>query len=321
MATEIPISFPQVEPIYLEDLTTAEVTGTGVFDVLMQAHKAHLDQQFKDNRIRGTEYATVYLGSLEAVLQGAITFLLQKDKTALEAALVAKQIELVEVEKEKALAELANIQALLPKVDAEIAYLVAQTEALQAKNPVEIEALQTEISLKEAQIPVMIKELDLKEAEIAIAQAQATKIPAEVLHTEAQTNMVSKQALSEIERAKVLIAEECKLRAEYDVLMQNKEKVAEEKQLLLWKTNTEKAQTLGAGVDPDSVIGKQKNLYQAQADGFKRDAEQKAAKVMVDSWNVRRTTDSTQTSGNANNKLDDTFVGQAVAKLLSGVGA
>lgn len=37
------------------------------------------------------------------------------------------------------------------------------------------------------------------------------------------------------------------------------------------------------------VIGKQKALFQKQTDGFDRDAEQKLAKIMVDSWSVRTT--------------------------------
>lgn len=268
-----------VDPITLSDLTIAQINGTGVFDVLMQAANEHLQQEFKLGRIKGTEYATVYLGSLEHVLRESVNFLLQKDKQVLDALLIAKQIELADVEKLKVEAELALVQAQLPEIQAKVQLLGAQTSALTQKTPVE------------------------------------------VAHVQAQTGLVSKQTLTEEEQAKVLIAQECKLRAEYDVMMENKLKTAEERQLLIWKTNTEKAQTTGAGVDSNSVIGKQKQLYQAQADGFQRDAEQKAAKVMVDSWNVRRTTDSTGVDGNGSNNLSDASVGRAVSRLLTGVGA
>ena len=50
------------------------------------------------------------------------------------------------------------------------------------------------------------------------------------------------------------------------------------------------------------------------------DAEQKAAKLMVDSWNVRRTTDE-GTVADGTNRLSDYYVGNAVAKLLAGIGA
>lgn len=213
-----PVVLPTLDPVTLEDLTVATVDGTGVFDVLMRATKAHLEQEFKLGRIKGTEYSTVYLGSLQAVLQSAITFLLEKDKNALEAQLLAQQILNAEKERE------------------------------------------------------------------------------------------------------VLEAQICKLKAEYDVIMLQKDKTAEERNLLIWKTNTEKAQTQGAGVDENSVIGKQRNLYQAQKDGFERDAEQKAAKLLVDTWTVRRTTDS-GTEAKAENSLSDGHIKRAVDKVLQGVGA
>lgn len=214
------------------DLTQASLDGTGVFDVLMRANKAHLESEFAKGRIKGPEYATVYLGSLESVMTTALQFLLQKDQASLQAQLISKQIE---------------------KLD--------------------------------------------KEIDLVVQQTANAAIEAEVLH-----------------------AQKCKLQAEFDVLLQSKLKTAAEVTLLAQKTQTEKAQTVGVGVDADSVIGRQKALYQAQTDGFQRDAEQKAAKLMVDSWNVRRTTDE-GTVADGTNMLYDPAVGRAVNKLLQGVGA
>ena len=117
-----------------------------------------------------------------------------------------------------------------------------------------------------------------------------------------------------------LVAQECKLRAEYDLTMASITRTNEEVALLTQKTATERAQVTAMGVDADSVVGRQKGLYLAQADGFKRDAEQKATKIMVDSWNVRRTTDEA-TVADSTNMLNDAAVGRAVTKLLTGVGA
>lgn len=66
-----------VTPITLPELTTATVDGTGVYDTLMRAHKGHLEQEFRGGRIKGTDYANVYLGSLQATLQTSLQFLLQ----------------------------------------------------------------------------------------------------------------------------------------------------------------------------------------------------------------------------------------------------
>lgn len=209
----------------LSDLTQASLEGEGVFDVLMRATKAHLEGEFKANRIRGTEYSTVYLGALQQTMQTALAFLLQKQKADLEAQLMAKQIELT------------NQQ----RINAEV--------------------------------------------EMTVLQAQ-----------------------------------KCKLDAEYDLVLGNTLKTASETTLLGQKTVTEKAQVSALGVDADSVIGKQKALYGAQTAGFARDAEQKAAKLMADTWNVRRTTDE-GTVADATNMLNDATVGRAINKMLQGVGA
>ncbi len=218
--------------IITAEFTEAAVDGGGVFDHLMRAAKAHLEQEYASNRIRGPEYSQVYLGSMQSAMQYALQFVLEKQRADKQADLLAAQI----VTEEKQ-------QALL---------------------------------------------------------------------TQQQINAVTEET--------VLVAQECKLRAEYDVLMEQKLKVVAETALLTQKKATEKAQTVGAGVDLDSMIGRQKALYLAQADGFKRDAEQKAAKVLVDSWNVRRTTDEA-TQANITNKLADEYVGDAIGQLLAGVGA
>jgi hypothetical protein len=83
---------------------------------------------------------------------------------------------------------------------------------------------------------------------------------------------------------------------------------------------TEQAQVTALGVDENSVIGKQKALYTAQTNGFARDAEQKAAKLMSDTWAVRRTTDEA-TVADATNVLHDVAIGRAINKMLAGVGA
>lgn len=237
----------------IADLTQAKVDGVGVFDVLMRANKAHLEQEFKLGRIKGPEYSTVYLGSLQSVLQAAITFLLEKDKSALQAQLLEQQI------------------------------LVAQIEVQKAQN-------------------------------------ELLKIQAEVGLVKAQVGLVTQQMANAVLEGKVLVAQECKLRAEYDLLVNQNLKVTQETALLQQKVITEQAQTQAIGVDPDSVIGKQKALYTAQTDGFKRDAEQKATKLLIDTWNTRRVTDEA-TVADGVNMLNDATIGRAVNKLLTGVGA
>ena len=209
----------------IAELSAATIEGTGTFDVLMRAVKVHLEAEFAKGRIKGPEYATVYLGSMDMALKSALQFLLEKRKNDLEAVLLQAQIDL-----------------------------------------------------------------------------EAQKL------------------LNAIQEEQVLIAQKCKLQAEFDLTQAQTERTNEELALLTQKTATERAQTQATGVDDNSVIGKQKLLYAAQTAGFARDAEQKAAKLMADTWSVRRTTDE-GTVADATNLLYDTAVGRAITKMLDGVGA
>lgn len=205
-------------PITTADLTLGTISGTGVFDTLMAANKAHIEAEYSKGRITGADYSTVYLGMVQATLSASVQFLVQRDKIALEADLLRQQI------------------------------------------------------------------------------------------------------INETKQGELIDAQVCKLKAEYDLTMANLAKTGNETTLLAQKIVTEKAQTLELGVDNNSVIGKQKALYQAQTDGFSRDAEQKVAKLLTDTWNARRMTDD-GTIADGTNKLDDATIGRAVTKMLAGVQA
>ena len=68
-----------------------EWQGTGIFDELIKAINGNIKVQFDSGRIKGTEYADVYLGSLQTAMSEAMKFMLVKDLTE-------KDIELKEVE-------------------------------------------------------------------------------------------------------------------------------------------------------------------------------------------------------------------------------
>ena len=240
------------KPITLEDLTQAKVDGTWAFDTLMRAMVGHLELEFNKGRLRGADYANVYLNSLTPVLQNSVVFLLQKDEAAGKAALVEAQVRLTEVQILLAEAELAR---------------------------------------------------EILNKELIAAQVEKTK--AETVNLGQQLNN--------------LMAEECVLKSQFDINKSQNLQVVAQTTLVNQKVATEKAQTSGVGIEPTSVIGKQIKLYEAQSEGFKRDAEQKAAKIMIDSWNVRRTTD-VGTVADATNQLSDPNIGRAVTALLGGVG-
>lgn len=325
-----PLQNTTIPALQLADLTQITVEGMGAFDVLMRANKAHLEQEFNKGRIKGAEYATVYLGSLQPVLQAALGFLLQKDKTALEAQLIQQQILLAEAQVAKMTLEGQLVTAEIAKANASV--LLVQAEVLKANAEkdrilAEITKLGKDSALIQAQAELAAQQkLNLAAEALnipkqgALIDSNKAKVDSENLLVIQQKANLTAQALNIPKEGLVLDGTKCKLDAEYTLLTATITKTATENSLITQKIASEKAQISNTGVEADSVIGKQKALYQAQSDGFKRDAEQKAAKVMVDSWNVRRTTDDT-TAATTTNKLDDASVGTVVGKLISGIGA
>lgn len=344
-----------------EDLTEATLEGGGVFDLLMRANNQHLLEEYKKNRIKGPEYAQVYLGGLQAAMQHALQFLLEKQRADAQADLIRAQID-TEVAQQGLIAKQTD------QVDAEIGLTIAQTgltdqqktnlvaEALNIPKQgqlldKQIEVADAEITLKgnqgaligeqvnteiknnkeggliDQQIATAKAQAELTEQQVLNLVAEALNIPKQGLLIDAQVakvghegDLIGQQTINAVTEELVLVAQECKLRGEYDLILEQVLKTTAESALLQQRMKTEKAQTSGAGVDADSVLGRQKALHSAQAEGFIRDAEQKAAKIMVDSWNVRRTTDE-DTQANAANRLSDTHVGRVMEKLLSGVNA
>ena len=106
------------------------------------------------------------------------------------------------------------------------------------------------------------------------------------------------------------------------------EKLNAEIGLLRQKTVSELANTSDALVEglgfnlSTSVAGsvsRQNNLYEAQTAGFSRDAEQKLAKILVDTWSVRRTTDDA-TIASATNGLGDAEILEVLNVAKAGIG-
>lgn len=282
--------------ITLSDLTQTTIDGTGVFDSLMRAHKAHLEAEYNKQRIKGPEYSTVYLGSLNTVMGAAMQFLLQREKVDLEAQLLAQQLVIAKIEEQKVQAELAILQSNLLKIPVEILHVEAQTLHTKAQTAM-----------------VEQQKLNLI-AELAIITQNALKIPAEILRIKAETANVEAKTLNVEKEGRVLENQICKLKAEFDLLVLNKAKTTNETALLAQKVATEKAQISFAGVDDKSIVGAQRLLYKAQREGFQRDAEQKAATILVGTWNTRRMTNDTEI-----NTITDGEIGVAVTKLLSGL--
>lgn len=65
--------------------TVPSATYTGIFDVLMEAVNQQIYKQWEANRITGTDYANVYLGAMQTVLQQSVQFALNAETAGLQA--------------------------------------------------------------------------------------------------------------------------------------------------------------------------------------------------------------------------------------------
>ena len=52
--------------------------GTGIFDVLISAVNSNIKIQYDNDRIKGSDYANVYMSSMQSVLQASVQFLLEE---------------------------------------------------------------------------------------------------------------------------------------------------------------------------------------------------------------------------------------------------
>lgn len=252
--------------LHIEDLTTLELQGSGVWDKLLRNMRVQLNEQFEKNRITGPTYGQVYAATYEATLQAAISFLLAKERQALE----FKQLEL---QNDLTQAQIDQIHDQMQKTPYEIAQIEAQTANVQKDTELKDYQLST---LYPAQLEQTNKQIELLQAQVEVQKEQLELVREQVEQAKAQTDYYAQ------------------------------------------KTITEKAQTDSSVIGDNSVIDIQIDLMGAQKEGYQRNAEQQAAQILSNTWNVRRQTDE-DTSANTTNLLDDATVGKTIQKLLAGV--
>ena len=205
-----------------------------------------------------------------------------KDLLIKDSQLLQMEADLIKTENESqvVLNQAAKLVSDKLLVDANIL-----TEAKQRDNLVK------DLELKDSQLLQMAQDLIKSVSENELILSQKLKIEADVLLTNASkdTEVVRKENLEkdlELKASQLLqmAADLIKSQTENTVLQEQKLKTASEVALLDQKIATEKAQIVDTvnGLPVTGVIGKQKQLYTAQTDGFARDAEQKATKILLD---------------------------------------
>ena len=315
-------------------LTTASVDGTGVFDVLMKAVKQHLLEEYNADRVTGDEYTKLYLGTMTAVMQTSVQYILnaqQEEHIQAEIALV----------RQKTVTELAQTDNDIPvglgfNGDTNIEGLVFLEKEKLRQNNLLIDAQVSQAKASEALLgQQIITELartgddfsQATEAGHGFNAANALKGLLELEKQVTEQKLVTELAnTSDTKPASLgLMTGTTAITGLVDV---QKKKAEAENTLLAQKTNTELAQTSGTvrvgapylntSTTVAGVIAKQTDLYAAQTLGFSRDAEQKVLKMLMDAWAIS----ATQQDGTASvkNGLDDPSLLAVMNKVRQGIG-
>ena len=368
----------------IAELTTGSLTGTGVFDVLLQTLRLHLDREFTSGRITGTAYATVYSQALTSFLGQATAYCLSKAKLALELKQMQEVIELTQLQQTKLIAETSLVESQQSQVEAETAKVLYETTYVLPENVKVIKNQQDQLIAQTNKVTtdtvISIKQGHLTDAQTCQVKAETNKVNAEVTlklpedvelikrnqaSVTAQTtqvtyttaNLLPKQvdqltaqiagttaqtaqatytttnllpaqltqltaqtAGTTAQTAQAAFTTTYLLPAQLSHTEAQTASVDAQTDLYTQKKATELAQTVSTPA-ANSVMGVQNALMVKQAENYERDAEQKAAKIMIDTWNVRRNQDPDTAEMLESNRLREQDIGIAVAALLAGLSA
>jgi hypothetical protein len=193
-------------------------------------------------------------------------------------------------------------------------YLGSMTQVLQTATQFILAKGVTsqQVILLAEQIKTAEQDTLLKAGQVALTTAQTTQITA-------QTALINQQLLSETENTKLITQNVANAVTQNAVMVKQIEKLEKEIEAAqegIFNSQAQRVDTVNL-LPVAGVLGKQKDLYQAQINGFTRDSEQKLSKILLDTWSVSRTTnDAVQVPENANN----TSIDQVLAVAKQGIG-
>ncbi len=313
------------------DLTDRNVNGSGLFDGLMQAMKAHIQVEYEKGRITGEEYAKVYIAAIQSALGSSVQYLLATDQAYWQAVMAQKQAQAAEVgvitarlQNETAKANLASARLqtqseaakyALAKIQlstSDIQYSLLQAQVAQAEYqnasilPAQLAQLQKEterlnyelVNMMPKELTRIDKQIEQASAQISMTAAQKDQVlyqtsalmPAQLLGIQAETDVKEYQATT------LLPAQVSGYTADTTgKIFTNDFLLPAQLVSLNEQTEGHRAKTSETrmdGVTPIAgAIGKQKALHQQQIDSYKRDAEAKIGKMLLDTWITQKSLD------------------------------
>ena len=299
--------------IILSDLTnsTDHVEGTGVFDVLIQAVERHVNSQYEEGRLAGTDFATVYLGSMQSVLSEAVKYLMTEQQADRQADLISAQIlsetknhevgGVIDLNKRKLQEE---IDLIIAKTAAEYENIGASTQntvrqnLLNSKQVIKVEK-DTELVISQNSELLLngpeerLLTIEKKKATTSGALDNTNKTNADVALTNAQEVKTISETLHERYAAIAKLDKELGYTVTFTLDGSVTNFVASTDGLIdkniAW-TGSRDAEQLAATTRQNSESAKKVLLLEAQTTGFKTDSKQKMLKLMMDGIAVDTTT-------------------------------
>ena len=162
-----------VDPVTIDELTSRQVGGPGVFDAIMESLYNHLKREYDENRITGAEYVKAYIQLSEAGLSQAVSFTLQKNQAYWNAVLAQAQ------------AVTAGIQAQIAAMTAKVQFARIKAEALGIAANYALTTMK--LATEDAQHALVCKQKTLVEAQTVTEIEQAALVH-EQTNTQTETS-------------------------------------------------------------------------------------------------------------------------------------
>lgn len=271
--------YGKVTPITVEQLTTREPGGAGVFDALMDTYRLHLREEMEKGRITGAEYTKAYIALAESAMNQAATFLLGKDQAFWQAQTAQLGAMTARIEFESAKVRLAAVQ--LEALNQEANYALTKMKLASE----DIDYCISKFNLEQT-LPLQLQVTELQKAGAQIANNTATYTLSTMLPLQSQ--MVTKQVDGQN------ISNNTALFNLSDIVPQQLKNLQAQQKLFAEQMEAQRGQTHDMRSDNfpvAGVMGKQKALYTQQVTSYQRDSEVKAAKLFTDAWITQKTID------------------------------
>jgi hypothetical protein len=279
----------------------------------------HIEAQYREGRILGTEYSTVYLGALQAVLDLSTKILLEKDLIAKQAEEVDSRITVNNKQIEKLTSDIANDtartnadvslktsqkaladQQLLTEIQT-TAQVTAQTGLITAQT--ELATAQTSKVASDEVIAEeqSAKDLLLKDAQISKLASEETndtqrtandtsRTTADVSLKDSQKTLVDQQKLTEVQNTLLVTEQKNKIVSDVTIAEAQSAKDLLIKDGQIGKVDYEISNLLPTQKDfiaaQTTNEGKKGKLIDYQRHGFKVDATHKRVKSLLDTWSI-----------------------------------